>query len=37
VENREPRFDFEKARRDLVLIEAAYRSLDRDLSVPGLT
>jgi UDP-N-acetylglucosamine 3-dehydrogenase len=35
--NREPRFDFEKARRDLVLVEAAYRSLDRDLSVPGLT
>jgi predicted dehydrogenase len=35
--NREPRFDFEKARRDLALVEAAYRSLDRDLSVPELT
>jgi UDP-N-acetylglucosamine 3-dehydrogenase len=35
--NREPRFDFEKARRDLVLTEAVYRSLGRDLSVPGLT
>ena len=34
IENREPRFDFEKARRDLVLVEAAYRSLGRDLSVP---
>jgi hypothetical protein len=34
VENREPRFDFEKARRDLVLTEAAYASLRRDLSVP---
>ena len=37
VANREPRFDFEKARRDLVLTEAVYRSLGRDLSVPGLT
>ncbi|HYJ80487.1 MAG TPA: Gfo/Idh/MocA family oxidoreductase [Longimicrobiaceae bacterium] len=36
-ENREPRFDFEKARRDLVLTEAIYSSLDRDLSVPGLS
>lgn len=36
VENREPRFGFEAARRDLVLLEAAYRSLGRDLSVPGL-
>ena len=35
--NREPRFSFEKARRDLVLTEAVYRSLSRDLSVPGLT
>jgi predicted dehydrogenase len=35
-ENREPRFGFEAARRDLVLLEAAYRSLGRDLSVPGL-
>ena len=35
--NREPRFDFDKARRDLVLTEAVYRSLGRDLSVPGLT
>jgi predicted dehydrogenase len=37
AENREPRFTFEKARRDLVLTEAVYRSLSRDLSVPGLT
>jgi len=37
IANREPRFDFEKARRDLVLTEAVYRSLGRDLSVPGLT
>jgi predicted dehydrogenase len=37
VADREPRFDFEKARRDLVLTEAVYRSLGRDLSVPGLT
>ena len=37
IANREPRFDFEKARRDLVLVEAAYRSLQRDLSVPDLT
>lgn len=35
-ENREPRLSFEKARRDLVLTEAAYASLGRDLSVPGL-
>jgi predicted dehydrogenase len=35
--NREPRFSFDKARRDLVLTEAVYRSLSRDLSVPGLT
>jgi predicted dehydrogenase len=35
--NREPRFDFEKARRDLALVDAAYRSLGRDLSVSGLT
>ena len=37
AENREPRFSFDKARRDLVLTEAVYRSLHRDLSVPGLT
>lgn len=37
TENREPRFDFDRARRDLVLTEAVYRSLSRDLSVPGLT
>jgi predicted dehydrogenase len=37
VANREPRFDFEKARRDLVLTEAAYSSLRRDLSVPEPT
>ena len=37
TENREPRFTFDKARRDLVLTEAVYRSLSRDLSVPGLT
>jgi len=36
IANREPRFDFEKARRDLVLTEAAYASLRRDLSVPHL-
>ncbi|HEX6751756.1 MAG TPA: Gfo/Idh/MocA family oxidoreductase [Longimicrobium sp.] len=36
IENREPRFDFDKAKRDLVLTEAAYASLGRDLSVPGL-
>lgn len=35
-ENREPRFGFEAARRDLVLVEAAYGSLRRDLSIPGL-
>ncbi|HYH83589.1 MAG TPA: Gfo/Idh/MocA family oxidoreductase [Longimicrobium sp.] len=35
--NREPRFSFDLARRDLVLTEAVYRSLSRDLSVPGLT
>lgn len=35
--NREPRFDFDRARRDLVLVEAAYSSLQRDLSVPELT
>lgn len=35
-ENREARFGFEAARRDLVLVEAAYGSLGRDLSVPGL-
>jgi predicted dehydrogenase len=36
-ENREARFGFEAARRDLVLVEAAYDSLGRDLSVPGLS
>jgi predicted dehydrogenase len=36
-ENREARFGFEAARRDLVLVEAAYDSLRRDLSVPGLS
>ena len=35
-ENREARFGFEAARRDLVLVEAAYDSLGRDLSIPGL-
>lgn len=35
-DNREARFGFEAARRDLVLVEAAYDSLGRDLSVPGL-
>ncbi|HET7232965.1 MAG TPA: Gfo/Idh/MocA family oxidoreductase [Longimicrobium sp.] len=37
TENREPRFSFDRARRDLVLTEAIYSSLNRDLSVPGLT
>jgi predicted dehydrogenase len=37
TENREPRFSFDRARRDLVLLEAIYSSLHRDLSVPGLT
>ena len=36
IAGREPAFDFEKARRDLVLTEAAYASLRRDLSVPNL-
>ena len=36
-ENREARFGFEAARRDLVLVEAAYDSLGRDLSIPGLS
>jgi predicted dehydrogenase len=36
IADREPRFDFDKARRDLVLTEAAYASLRRDLSVPHL-
>jgi len=35
--NREPRFSFDLARRDLVLTEAVDRSLGRDRSVPGLT
>jgi len=36
-ENREARFGFEAARRDLVLVEAAYDSLGRDLSIPNLS
>lgn len=34
--NREPRFSFDLARRDLALTEGLYDSLRRDLSVPGV-
>lgn len=35
-DNREAAFGFEAARRDLILVEAAYRSADCDFNVPGL-